>query len=112
MKFIFWKPGFHTLILTLFLALIGAISPSIHAQNNYGAVRGRVTDASGAVIPDANVILTNDGTEIARTTRTNQSGDYFFTAVDPGTYTVVVTGTAGSGSSQYQASVNVPITIQ
>ena len=36
--------------------------------------------------------------------------------IDPGTakgaYTVVVTGTAGSGSSQYQASVNVPITIQ
>jgi hypothetical protein len=29
-----------------------------------------------------------------------------------GTYTVVVTGTAGSGSSQYQTSVNVPITIQ
>ena len=35
---------------------------------------------------------------------------------DPGTatgaYTVVVTGTAGSGSSAYQTSVNVPITIQ
>jgi FtsP/CotA-like multicopper oxidase with cupredoxin domain len=35
---------------------------------------------------------------------------------DPGTakgsYTVVVTGTAGTGSSQYQTSVNVPITIQ
>ncbi len=29
-----------------------------------------------------------------------------------GTYTVVVTATAGSGSSQYQTSVNVPITIQ
>ena len=29
-----------------------------------------------------------------------------------GTYVVVVTGTAGSGSSQVQASVNVPITIQ
>jgi hypothetical protein len=36
--------------------------------------------------------------------------------IDPGTakgtYTVVVTGTGGSGSSQYQTSVNVPITIQ
>jgi FtsP/CotA-like multicopper oxidase with cupredoxin domain len=29
-----------------------------------------------------------------------------------GTYTVVVTGTAGSGSSQYQTSVNVPVTVQ
>jgi len=38
------------------------------------------------------------------------------TKTDPGTakgtYTVVVTGTAGSGTSQAQASVNVPITIQ
>ena len=30
----------------------------------------------------------------------------------PGTYSVVVTGTSGSGTSQYQTSVNVPITIQ
>jgi FtsP/CotA-like multicopper oxidase with cupredoxin domain len=29
-----------------------------------------------------------------------------------GTYTVVVTGTAGSGSAHYQTSVNVPVTIQ
>ena len=29
-----------------------------------------------------------------------------------GTYTVVVTGTAGTGSSQFQTSVNVPITVQ
>jgi ABC-type glycerol-3-phosphate transport system substrate-binding protein len=29
-----------------------------------------------------------------------------------GTYTVVVTGTAGSGSTAYQSSVNVPITVQ
>jgi FtsP/CotA-like multicopper oxidase with cupredoxin domain len=38
------------------------------------------------------------------------------TGADPGTakgtYTVIVTGTAGTGSSQYQTSVNVPITIQ
>jgi FtsP/CotA-like multicopper oxidase with cupredoxin domain len=37
------------------------------------------------------------------------------TATDPGTtkgtYNVVVTGTAGSGASQFQVSVNVPITI-
>ncbi len=36
--------------------------------------------------------------------------------IDPGSakgsYMVVVTGTAGSGSSQYQASVSVPVTIQ
>jgi hypothetical protein len=29
-----------------------------------------------------------------------------------GTYNVTVTGTAGTGSTQFQASVNIPITIQ
>jgi hypothetical protein len=36
--------------------------------------------------------------------------------IDPGTpkgtFTVVVTGTAGSGSAQYQTTANVPITLQ
>ena len=90
MRFIFWKLSNYTFALTAVLALIAATAPSIHAQNNYGTVRGRVTDDSGAVIPDAQVILTNDGTEIARITRTNQAGDYFFTAVEPGNYTVLI----------------------
>jgi len=90
MKLISWKPGFHTFALTAVLVFIGAIAPLIYAQNNYGTVRGRVTDASGAVVPNANIILTNDGTEIARFTKTNQAGDYFYTAVEPGTYTVVI----------------------
>jgi hypothetical protein len=90
MRFISWKLSNYTFALIAMLALIAVIAPSIYAQNNYGTVRGRVTDDSGAVIPDAQVILTNDGTEIARFTRTNQAGDYFFTAVEPGTYTVLI----------------------
>jgi hypothetical protein len=93
MKFTSWKPSIHTFALTAVLALIGVTVPSSRAQNNYGTVRGRVTDDTGAVIPNANVILTNDGTEIARFTHTNQAGDYFFTAVEPGTYTVVISAT-------------------
>ena len=91
MRFISWKPSNYTIALIAVLALIAATAPSIHAQNNYGTVRGRVTDDSGALIPDAQVILTNDGTEIARITRSSQTGDFYFTAVEPGTYTIVVT---------------------
>jgi hypothetical protein len=111
MKYFFEKPGFHTHILVLVLSLTGVIAPSIHAQNNYGAVRGRVTDVSGAVIPDARVILTNDGTEIARTTRTNQAGDYFFTAVGPGTYTVVVTANNFKRTEHNEITVDLEQTV-
>ncbi len=90
MNLISWKLGVHTFVLVVALALIGVIVPSIHGQVNYGTVRGLVTDASGAVIQGASVFLTNDGTESARETITNQAGAYFFTAVEPGTYTVAI----------------------
>ncbi len=107
MKLISWKPNFHTFVLTLLLALIGVTAPSIHAQNNYGTVRGRVTDVSGAVISNATVILTNDGTEIARFTHTNQAGDYFFTAVEPGTYTVIISAKDFKKTEQNGIIVNL-----
>jgi len=80
----------HTSLFAVALALIGVVAPSIHAQNNYGTVRGRITDISGAVIEGTDVTLTNEGTKITRSTITNQTGDYFFTAVAPGTYTVAI----------------------
>jgi len=45
--------------------------------------RGRVTDVSGAIVSGAEVTLANTGTQIVHSTRTNQAGDYAFTAVDP-----------------------------
>jgi hypothetical protein len=74
-----------------FLALMIAFYASVlRAQVNYGAVRGRVTDVTGAVISRAVVTLTSEGTNIARTTYSNQAGDYFFTAVVPGSYSISI----------------------
>ncbi len=44
-------------------------------------------DANG-VIPGVTVMLTNEGTAIAREAATNEQGQYNFSAVTPGTYTV------------------------
>jgi hypothetical protein len=76
-------------LLAVLTLLVASASP-LWAQVNYGTVRGRITDASEAVIANADVTLTNAGTKITRTTHTNQAGDYFFTAVAPGTYTVSI----------------------
>ena len=51
---------------------------------------GRITDPSGAVVVGAKVILTNSNTGIARQTTTNKDGDYIFTLVPIGTYSVAV----------------------
>jgi len=90
MKFAFLKLTMYAFTLVAVLALLETSAPPLRAQVNYGTVRGRITDASSAVIVDVDVTLVNVGTKITRTTRTNQAGDYFFTAVAPGTYTVSI----------------------
>jgi uncharacterized surface anchored protein len=42
----------------------------------------------GAVIPQVKVVITNEGTSIAKETLTNASGNYEMTHLAPGSYTV------------------------
>ena len=54
-------------------------------------IAGTVTDASGAVVPQAAVAATNEGTGIKTTTQSNNDGSFQFPALIVGTYTVTVT---------------------
>ena len=54
-----------------------------------GAVNGKVTDASDAVMPGVTVTLTSPNQMGTRTTVTDSDGTYRFTAVTPGEYVVV-----------------------
>jgi trimeric autotransporter adhesin len=76
--------------LTILMVMVAALSASAHAQTTYGAVRGLVRDSQGAVIEKATVTLTNSGTGVQHTTTTTGDGEYFFTAVDPGHYSISV----------------------
>ncbi len=59
------------------------------AQGSYRAqLRGVVSDASGAVVTNATVIITDSGTNISNTAHTDNKGEYFFTGLRPSTYTV------------------------
>lgn len=75
-----------------FLALVLAfVSMSFaHAQLTTADILGTVTDASGAVVPNASVVLTNTGTKQTRTVQTNGSGDYTFTFLQVGHYSIDV----------------------
>ncbi|HEX8798869.1 MAG TPA: carboxypeptidase-like regulatory domain-containing protein, partial [Terriglobales bacterium] len=73
--------GFSALLIFGFGAL-----PS--AQSTGGRINGRVTDPSGAVVPDVNVTLTNDASGVSAHTQTNKGGDYWFPTVAVGTYTL------------------------
>ncbi|HXG92038.1 MAG TPA: carboxypeptidase regulatory-like domain-containing protein [Blastocatellia bacterium] len=63
-------------------------------------LRGRVTDPSGAVVPDVSVTLINEATKDERKTKTNDEGFYTFSSVNPGTYTVRVEASGFKVSEQ------------
>lgn len=69
-------------------AVVLMVLPSALAQTTKGTILGSVTDSSGAVISGASVVLKNDGTGATVTAKTNSGGDYTFSSLDPGTYTV------------------------
>jgi hypothetical protein len=51
-----------------------------------GNIQGTATDASGAVVVNANITLTNEATHVQRTTQTSGAGVFLFPAVPVGTY--------------------------
>ena len=73
-------------------AVIFALSSSAKlSAQTFGDISGHVADATGAVIPEADVVLSNAATGITRKTVTTSSGDYAFTAVPIGVYKVQAT---------------------
>src|SRR5207253_11058053 len=62
---------------------------AVYGQGFQGGLRGAVKDPGG-VLPGVEVTLTNEQTNIARSTVTNERGEYVFAAVEPGTYKVKV----------------------
>jgi len=55
-----------------------------------GSIRGTVTDASGSVIVAAIVTLQPAGSTPQRTTITDQTGSFHFSAVEPGSYALTI----------------------
>ena len=55
-----------------------------------GAISGRVTDGSGAVVRGASLVLQNLNTGVQQSVATNRIGLYRFSALVPGTYSITV----------------------
>src|ERR1700731_3667668 len=78
-------------LLLWVLTLISAMAAV--GQLTTADILGTVTDASGALVPNAHVTLTNLDTQEKRSTVTNSSGDSSFTLLQPGHYSVSVQAT-------------------
>ena len=77
-------------LLLLGLLLMTGLAHEIHAQAVYGSISGTVTDAQGAVVPDANVTITSIDRNTSDTVKTNESGLYVKDRLVPGLYKVTI----------------------
>jgi hypothetical protein len=80
-----WQGAILSLLLTAILLLTG--SQKIGAQTT-GTLSGTIQDANGAVIPGAQVKLTNEATQVVHSVKTNNAGVYAFPSLEPGTYSL------------------------
>ena len=77
--------------LPVILGILLSLNPTTsYAQSTFGVVLGTVKDASGAVVGNAAVRLTNLGENIQRETLTDVNGDYEFLNAKPGNYSVSI----------------------
>jgi len=100
-------------LILLSILLLLSVGVSALAQGTTSRVTGTVSDPSGAVVPGATVTLTNEGTSVAFTAETTDSGTYVFESVQVGLYTVTVErqGFKRFVSTTNQVNVNQPATV-
>lgn len=71
------------------LAVIACAPSALYGQAiNSADIRGTATDASGALLPDVTVTVTNTNTGVAKTITTNSGGLYDTSSIVPGTYSI------------------------
>src|SRR5450432_1879720 len=81
------------LLLLLLVSTIAILKQSVHAQSTVstGSIQGTVTDPNGAVVTNADVVITNKANGQTVKITSSSSGSFASGALQPGTYEVRVT---------------------
>ncbi len=102
------------------ILLLGAGAPAAYSQTmTTGDIVGTVTDVTGAVIPNAKITVTFTDTNEVHTAASNQSGQYRFSLLQPGNYTVTAEATGlKSKTAQFtllvgqESAINLKLEVQ
>ncbi|MGA8528132.1 MAG: carboxypeptidase regulatory-like domain-containing protein, partial [Acidobacteriaceae bacterium] len=90
------------LFVVAIVAAFISFCPLLHSQQIQATLNGTVTDPSGAVVPNASVVVTQqEGTAAPRTVATNAQGAYSISDLPAGNYTVTV---SVPGFQKFQAT--------
>ena len=79
------------LTLVLVISTLAGLAQAVSV--NGGSIQGTITDASGAVVPGAKVVVLSDDTGFTKTLASDSAGYYSIGPLNPGAYTVTVSQT-------------------
>jgi hypothetical protein len=93
--------------LFIFIPLLASLfSNKLVAQTtSSGGLTGVVSDPSGAVVPDAIVELKDNAKGDTQSTRTNAEGEYLYSFLRPGNFTLTVTHRGFKATSRVLAHI-------
>ena len=92
-------------IAALVLCLVFSSTGLPQAVN--ATLLGTVMDSTGALMPGAKVTVTNQNTNVAKTGQTNESGNFIFPDLPPGTYAVTAEREGFKKESRRDVTLNV-----
>ena len=93
------------LLFGVTLTISALLTQNALGQASYTAqVRGSVTDQSSAVVVNALVTITNDGTNVSTSVHTDDHGLYLLTGLRPSTYTIKVENLGPSDNAGFTLS--------
>ncbi len=78
---------------SVLVLLLAGTTQVIGQASSTGTILGRVSDATGASMPGASVMVTNTATGATNAAKTNESGEYTVPELQPGPYKVTVEAT-------------------
>src|SRR5215211_1239290 len=80
------RPVRHLLLLVLLLTSASLLP--VNAQQDHARIGGVVTDANGAIVPGASILVKNERTGEERTATSTDSGSYIVSGLRPSHYTI------------------------
>lgn len=94
------NPALHFIQRATAVAAIAMIFVfSAFGQSNTGSITGVIADQNGAVVPNATVTVTNEGTNEKRTVQADGVGRYDVPSLPTGVYTIEASGSGFTASS-------------
>ena len=106
-----------TSLIALTFAIVVLFQITGYAQTDQARIVGTITDANGAVVPGASVVVRNDRTGEERTATTNEAGYYVIPGLRPSTYSITanaqnLTAQATNVQLVIGQELNLPLTVQ